>query len=524
MFKDFAKGILGDSLRAEERLDVFELSGTVDPCSLADLFVSLKDLLGMADKIPARDKFELHVEVDGDDPLVLNGSSQGDLESIQSSLEDVDGDSVVCIKLKIIKSLSVGAISVYSLEDLASHWSVQPVRSAMAAIWARFNDGLVFECLEDVAPFGSSTIHFRRRDQIDARPLKYEHRELEELIFKENCYVQGLPGSWVPSDFLLVHRSRFEEVNHLFDRVAFVLCVAFIASAVTVDDSHLIEYRLVGYKSISGKVDTSFGQSALSTLSRIYLWIYGAGSSSDRLGLARNVISLHVDGIESATDSSGVWAAIQSNYQIYLKGNIAAYLEVKSRIAELLVDSTSKAHSMAQGLVVALKGGVATMAAFILGVVVVNGVKDSGVDGFFSATYLSVLVLIVFISTLWMEYEISSAKRFLKDSELAFEEILHGGYAKILDVSEIRDSLAPTVKRNRGFLAGESRKVRLLWLLVAFSVVVFFLFGYLGLSKNHSGKSDYSDLQCFLKDAPPPSDSKLVGCLWPKFGGEKLGY
>ncbi len=436
---------------------------------------------------------------------------------MRAHLGEIELSSEVEVRFNVIKGKGLGWISLYSQEDLASHWSQQALRVAVDALWARFDDGVKFECFEEISWFGSSSIGFYPRGSSKSRSPAAEHRMGELAVFKENCYAQGLGGGWIPSDFWLATRSRVSGINDFFDRVASILCIAFLANSSDFDASGGLEYRLVGYKSIAGSVNSAIASPALSSLYKIYEWAYGPGASSDRIGLARNVISLHVDDISEVSDESGVWGAIQSNYQIYLKGNISAYLEVKSRIAELLVDASTKAHATAQNLVVALKAAVATMAAFILGVVVVNGVKDSGVEKFFSSAYLVILLVVVIVFTLWLEHEIRSARRALSDSELAFEEILAGGYSKILHVSEIRESLNPIAERNRAFLNDEVVRIRRVWFLISLVVAVAFSAGCLFYVPASSPEPKAPDFMCYLSESVPQESERLKGCLWPKF-------
>jgi len=518
VFKALASELFGGSLKSEERLDAFSFFGSLDVPSLGDdLIPRMEDLLNLAGNISSRDKFELHVEIDGDEPLVIKDNSQASFDAMRAHLVEVESGSEVDVRFNVIKGKGLGWVSLYSQEDLASHWSGQALRVAIDALWTRFDDGIKFECFEEISWFGSSSIGFYPRGSSKSRNPAVEHRGGELAVFKENCYVQGLAGGWIPSDFWLAARSKVSGINDFFDRVASILCVAFLANSSNFDGSGSLDYRLVGYKSISGSVNSAVASPALSSLYKIYEWAYGPGASSDRIGLARNVISLHVDDIAEVTNKSGVWGAIQSNYQIYLKGNISAYLEVKSRIAELLVDASTKAHATAQNLVVALKGGVATMAAFILGVVVVNGVKDSGVEKFFSSAYLMILLVVIVVFTIWLEHEVRSARRTLSDSELAFEEILTGGYSKILHASEIRESLNPIADRNRTFLNDEVGRIRRVWALISLVVAIAFSAGCLFYAPASTPVPKARDFMCYLAESAPQERERLTGCLWPKF-------
>lgn len=518
MFKQFASELLGSSLKSEERLDAFSFYGSVQQDLLGTgLAEAMESLLAMARELPARDKFELHIEIDGGDPVVIQDHHESSIEKMRCHLSAIDYSSEVDVRFVVMKRAEASWISVYSLDDLAEHWAAQPLRAAVEVLWSRFEDGVRFECLESVDYFGSSSIGFYPKgSRGDAVPAS-DSRDAELVVFAENCYVQGLSGRWLPADFWLLKRSHIMGINDFFDRVVSALCVSFLANSSIFNEVGSLEYRLVGYKAISGSLSSAIASPALSSLYKIYRWAYGPGASSDRIGLARNVISLHVGDISEVTEDSGVWGAIQSNYQIYLKGNISAYLEVKSRIAELLVDASAKAHAVAQNLVVALKAGVATMAAFVLGVVVVNGVKDSGIESFFSLSYLGILSVVIVVFTIWVEHEAGSARRALQDSEAAFEEILTGGYSKIIHSSEIVESLNPIAIRNRTFLDGEIVRIRMVWAVICLIVFFAFLVGWFIYSPVPAPAPKTPDFVCYQADSVPKDASQLRGCLWPKF-------
>ncbi|MDY0954207.1 hypothetical protein SOM22_06430 [Stenotrophomonas rhizophila] len=514
MFQAIARASLASSLAVTDRLDQYELSFSVAP-GTPDVSAYLLDLLSAMDGISSRDEFEFHVTLDGDHKAVV-ASGATEISEISAHLAGHSMFSDMEVRVVVRKHWVDGALSIYDMGAFGEYLVKAQVSKLLDLLWQRFNGALVFECYGLKQEFGTTIIRFvpwlkgRRTspEQYDA-----EVRRAEFSAFRDNTHAVGLKSSFLPSDMWLVGASPDPSIQAFFDRACAALCVMFLSNSSELSKSNELEYKIIGYRSILGLAELGPLVHSLAALYKIYTWAYSSGGSADKIGLARNVISLHVSALQDLRDDGVVWNAIQSNYQIYLKGNIAAYLDVKSRIAELLVDTSAKAHSAAQGLVAAFKSGVALVTTFVLGVVVVNGVKDSGLSGFFSLPYLYVLGVIVAVLSFWLRHEVVGADEALKNSEGAVRDVLHGGFSKVLHEAEIEGALAPIVKRNHDYLSAEVCRVWRFWRLLCVSVLLFFVVGWLvwgGPARNTTQQwaSAVGDAKYFGSDA-------VNGCFWP---------
>ena len=172
-----------------------------------------------------------------------------------------------------------------------------------------------------------------------------------------------------------------------------------------------------------------------------------------------------------------------TNYQIYLKGNVASYLEVKGKITEFLVGSTSKAHALVEDLVDSLKNSVFVMLTFLLTVVVVNGFKDTGLTVIFSLAYFWIVVLLCIVLTVWVVGTCFGAIRRLDNSAQTTAEIMQLGYGRIVLPNEISENIDPITVRNRRYLVKHCWHYALLWILIAVLLICGFGLGYLFLGR-----------------------------------------
>lgn len=59
-------------------------------------------------------------------------------------------------------------------------------------------------------------------------------------------------------------------------------------------------------------------------------------------------------------------ASIQSNYNLYLKENVKAYLELKNKVAEFISDTVSRTGEYATGLLDKFKSNIIAIFGFCL--------------------------------------------------------------------------------------------------------------------------------------------------------------
>jgi hypothetical protein len=463
------------SISITERLDEYRLFFESANTTPQEALAQTLQLLKLAEKIPSRDSFELQVDFEGD-VLTLTDTSKSAWESVSTHLGAHDDQGEIRYELTVKKGAN-GALSLYCMTAFGRYVEHEDLATVLVALDSRFDNGISFECLCPVSACGSNTIRFWPHGQIPQ--IAEEPQRLQVLTsFRENSYSAGLKTDFLPSDFYLLQRTNVPAINNFMDKACAVLCAMYLANSSQIHSPGRLSYKLVGYKSVESEAAFSEFAQARDGLYKIYDWAYGVGGSADRIGLARNVVSLHVDRLQDLSDHSSLWNAIYSNYQIYLKANIASYLEVKNRITEFLVESTSKAHALVEDLVDSLKNSIFVILTFLLTVVVVNGLKDTGLTVIFSASYFWIVALLCMALTVWVGGTCFGAIRRFDNSTQTTAEILQLGYGRILLSSEINENINPINARNRTYLIRQCWRYLLYWLLIAAILVGGFGLGY----------------------------------------------
>lgn len=478
MFEQAAALFVGKtSLSVTERLDEYRLIFEAADLAPQAALTQALQLLTLAEKLSARDRFELQVEFQGD-ALSLTDVSDAERASLVSHLQAHEDQGEARYEL-IVKKAADGALSIYSLSAFGRYLEDEELTTVLAALGSRFKERISFECLCAVGASGSDTIRFWPKGQVPTSDSAVPSLRPQVLTsFRDNSYSAGLKTDFLPSDFHLLQRTNVAAIDAFMDKACAVLCAIYLASGSQIQSSRRLSYKLVGYKSIEGEAAFADFVPALPALYKIYDWAYGVGGSADRIGLARNVVSLQVDRLQDVSDHSSLWNAIHSNYQIYLKGNVASYLEVKSKIAEFLVESTAKAHALVEDLVDSLKNSVFVMLTFLLTVVVVNGFKDTGAAVIFSAAYFWIVVVLCVVLTVWIVGTCRGAIRRFDNSAETTAKVLQLAYGRILLSSEIEENIEPINIGNRRYLIRQCWRYALYWVLIAVLLTGGFGLGY----------------------------------------------
>ncbi|MCC8616398.1 hypothetical protein [Xanthomonas vesicatoria] len=344
---------------------------------------------------------------------------------------------------------------------------------------ARFTNKLFFEFLFEDVRGGSEVFRFLKRGE--HWPTSDNDNRLKRSAritsFRDCSYSIGIRGEFVPDDFKLTDRTGQFGLDEFMDRACALLCLTFLANSSHISNSGNVDYKIVGYKSVEGAITSQELVSILAPIRKIYEWAYGSGGGVDRIGLIRNFISLYVDDLKDISDQPSFWNAVHSNYQIYLKGNVASYLEVKSKIAELLVESTLRTHSIADTLAESVKSSVFIVLTFVLSVVVVNGFKDTSASVVFTLPYFLVLAAVSGVLTLWILGMCRAAMKRFDNSAKTVEDIIKSGYSKIILPNEISESVDPINKKNRKYLSRQILFSLFLWVGLVIVLLLSFQVG-----------------------------------------------
>ncbi len=176
--------------------------------------------------------------------------------------------------------------------------------------------------------------HFVNADQYSFIPECFD--------FNENFFLSD-HFSYLRSIFNLIYLSDYSNINE-----------------------NRLNFKIKGYKTLNCELNTKLSSEVENELSTIYDWVYSDGPFVDKIGIARNVISIHIKEENISTLEIGTCHSAQSGYDLYLKDNVKQYIEVKNKIADVLYTQSEKASGIVKDMFTMFKTSMWTFLSFFL--------------------------------------------------------------------------------------------------------------------------------------------------------------
>lgn len=449
------------------RVQIIFSSKEVASSLLSDLFIELVNL-------PPRDVFRLEVIEGVDSGRDFRANDASSLEELQRLCEEtIDYDEKFEILLEIKKRCVDGYLSVYFIEDLDNYFLQRNTLNIIRELSLCFKDGIHFVVFSPVKQYGSKTIFFA---QSNAAPIYVDHRKRVKIIskFKDSSAFLGYEdyaSKLIPADFYADFEEEFSNIKKFFDRAFLLLAFAFISNQSEIkkidDNEYCFLAKIHGYKAIDFDVCKHNGVNiSLPVLYKLYDWAYqsDAGNAVEKIGLVRNLISLHASENEDIVIDDVLWQAVKSNYKVYLQENVEVYLEAKSKIAEVLSASVERTQELVEGVISSIRAAIGVLITFLLTVVLINGFKDIGEAlKTFSIPYLIIVILIASCALYWVNYSTKDARSRFDDASKNIENIITSSYKNVLLPTEIKEAVDMVRSDNLVYLEKYIRKYKKFW-------------------------------------------------------------
>jgi hypothetical protein len=447
---------------------------SVDRRNFLDTFVDL----------PGRDKLIVTFAVDSD-PISFTSDKPENadtfLEECQSRHTVSGPASIATLKVAISKTLQDNAVSLYSLSAFTKTLVNKTLRERMVTFGTAIaGDSAVWvQLFDNTPPFGTGTVAFAK-----TAPAALPQCGREKLREKRShlCHSEYAPLTFIPEDFYL----RVSSTNTEFDLLLNDLCISaslsFLADITETDSTDgSVKFKWNGYKTITGAFKSApanrSGEIARAWY-HIYEWVYSGGAIADKVGLARNIMSLHWKGAIGDLVDNDVFLSLRSSYDIYLKDNVEQYLAVKNKLNDYLTDMAEKAGKLAESLGDKFEKSVTAFVSFFIGSILAKVLTDTSFAGVFNRPVAIIGFVIIAGSALHLCLSIYV---FSKDSEHLEAEFdgLKQRYSTLLDATEVNRIFDKTagLKEVKTHLRFKRNLFSAVWiaLLVLSAVVVLML-------------------------------------------------
>ena len=396
---------------------------------IRDNFSSFKSVAeidsGDAFKVPSEAELRpLFLMVDGLDLFLSFHFEQQDVTIIFSSknikiperlaelaecLEIHDDGESINVELEI-KDKKVGSkINIFSSETFFLYISSLSLQGFLEKIEeVSFTDEIEFCIWEDFESFNSESLFFYSVYPVassDRSAVSSTSREdLIENRAKVSHFVNAKDNKLTPSDFKFISGAPEGKVSDFFNGVFGALCYIFLSDFSSVKNDELDVY-VKGYKKVTDKFSfDELKKTSHKELYDIYEWAYSDGSFVDKIGVARNVISIHLSNGRLINFSSGLLDSVRSGYELYLKENVKQYIEIKNKINDFLYSQSDKAQNLVDGLFSNLKASIWTISTFFISVFLIRVVTGKSLQGAVTYEVLLVSLLLVVITSIYVVF------------------------------------------------------------------------------------------------------------------------
>jgi hypothetical protein len=324
------------------------------------------------------------------------------------------------IEIGISKPLKDSVISIYSLEKfIISLKERQTFKGIMYIFDSLFykNNQIRFELQYDDSIIKTNSVNFLPIGILPDFPNLGNLRKIRSDQALNICH-WNKQHFFIPDDFHLIETNTpFSDLLILFNRFEQLFSLIYLADITEIDEN--IGFKINGYKVIANVINFwEMDYASYNTYFKIYDWVYSEGNLIDKIGLARNIISLHFDNKNLSIPDS-TFNSIQSSFKIYQKENIKQYIELRNKISDQLFQFKNKADSIVETYANDFKKSLFAFISFFASILVIRVVSNNNFTGTFTkeTTLLSFVFLIVtFLIFLASKWELKKQKERYKES------------------------------------------------------------------------------------------------------------
>ena len=374
----------------------------------------------ITDFLNGRDKIFMTFQMGDNEPIVYTmGKEYGAfVEECNDQIKLRESEDLK-LEIKINKKNIDNVISIYSFVAFAKYICSLSLHDIVAVFSPILNKPLCFEVLFENIKICTSSITFAPVGTINSQdsPKHYLLRNPRGEAVKNLCHsTLRNYGCFLPEDFCITQsQPENSDICDVLNRLALLYAISYLFENVTVKSNSVFNYKLNGYKTIAGEIDFNTLQiESLEEYIKIYDWCYNDGNLVDKIGLARNIISLHLSDSNTLVLTGSPYSSILSNYEIYRKQNIKQYIEIRNKLSDHLLDLKDKADKIVENFASDFKKSLFAFVSFFASIVVIQVLRNGNFIDVFSldATLLSTaFLLIAFLFFLASRWELKQQRK-----------------------------------------------------------------------------------------------------------------
>lgn len=497
----FAEADCGNA-SIKETWDEYEYKAKIALSKIPDAHSLLRSI----PEISVRDFWRLTITSIGGDSILDIKKSSGDIGDMESDLGPYKDDDV-CVKFTIDKQRINKKLTVYDWSLFTDFLQGISLNAFLNAVSNRLEETLMIEVWTDgFHSFKSNTIAFLSKGGT-AQVEVIEHRNIRFSSRHKYCLSKMQYGSLLPEDLLT--DSTTDAVSLLFRKASLALSMLYICDNSSVGS--VLELGICGYKTLRSQYEAKH----LSCLAledkycnhwfEIYDWAYTGGYVSDRLSIARNIISLNVQEKDLCSISDSTLCSIKSNFKIFEQDNVRQYIKVRNEISSFLIGMQREVNAIVDGFASDFKKNILAVFSFFLTVVIVRVISKGDFTGGFTTPVfiLSLIFLVLSLALLvFSRMELGKKKELF---EKHYDQTKNR-YKSLLSDEEIKEMFEDCNPNKQGshanYIEWQERVYTWLWIACVVVLAAFALFAWKYCLLSSLSKCQIINLilQCCIKN------------------------
>ncbi len=468
-------------------------------------------LLVLLPAISDRDTWRLQLITEGDEDLFdMRAGANMEEACSENILQPYYGDDVTLI-YTITKNKVNDTLSVYDYTLFLKHIKGLAITETLNALQNKLVERFVMEIWsEEYERFNTSCIAAIKKGDARPRLVLNDDRKKRNEKCDELCQWNNRFTNLMPEDFHILNRDADGVLTEIFDQLCLMLCAFYMADFSSLDKSGLT-LRLSGYKMMVMEskavktCDLRFDTASKVQWYKIYDWCYTGGYTSDRLSIARNIISLNCSDINKLELNKSTLDSIKSNFKIFEKDNVRQYIKVRNDVSKTLLDMQEKVNSIVEGFTGDFHKSVISLGTFFLTVMVVRVIANGDIAGAFTGNIAILSLAFIVLSAANLIY----SRKTLGRKERLFTkhyEQLKERYSQLLSEEEKQKMFEDSDPRKDGthanYILWQKKRYTWIWAiaLVIFALLVVWLWCYNLFETSNIGKILKAITRCYTKN------------------------
>ena len=443
------------------------------------------DCIALAESLNSvhpRDSFVLQFTYDGSDQApTLTSRHVDQLQNFCRMLNlHVDGDDAISgiLNVSITKGFVSRTASIYSLHHIDKYWRTEGLGQAVAKIKSLSEAAFILESYDITAVARCGLFIFRPASDLPTSTTHPETADKSKFLAardKSCLFYESKSYPFIPQDFHFSTPLPHLGINNLFNTLKLAFSITFIADVSSMSAQELTA-TVKGYRHITGTIGLTNSSDAqiAATYYEIFLWAYNEGGVTDKLGIAKNLLSIHIEKYDFRDMRSGALQAMVSNHSIYLKENVRQYIDIKNKLSEQIQKQSEKASDMVKTIGSYLKTSVFTVYSFIVTTFIIRSLSKTASEGTFTTGIYYIFLMFILLSTGTLIYAYLESESELNRFKAIYESF-KTRYDDLLSNSD-RDRILQNdadFKRDCAYIEQSRRRALTLWISTLIAVFAF---------------------------------------------------